>query len=301
MVSGMAAERRAAVAGVTGFVGRELPALLAEHGFSVTGVSRSGKGDLPGVDRWQKPDALDFSGHEVVINLAGEPVNQRWTEERKKRFHESRVGYTGRIVAAIARLPERERPRVLVNASAVGYYGDRGDEFLTESAAPGSGYLADLCVDWEKAAAEAEPLGVRTVMVRIGMVLGREGGAYRQLRGIFRAGIGGRLGSGRQWMPWIHVADLRAGIIHAALSETIHGPVNGTAPSPERNADFTRKFAAAVHRPAIFPVPGFALKLVFGEFAQALLDSERAVPSALVADGFTFRFQTLEEALADLG
>ncbi|WAC20321.1 TIGR01777 family oxidoreductase [Luteolibacter sp. SL250] len=296
----MAEKRKAAVAGVTGLVGRGLPALLAEQGFSVTGISRGGAGNVPGVDRWQRPEAMDLSGHQAVINLAGEPVNQRWTEERKKRFRDSRVGYTEKLVAAIGRLPEGERPEVLVNASAVGYYGNRGDEFLTEAAGAGDGYLADLCRDWEDAAMAAEDLGVRTVMLRIGLVLGKEGGAYRQLRGIFRMGIGGRLGDGRQWMPWIHIDDLRRGIIHAVVSGTLRGPVNGTAPAPERNADFTRKFTAAMHRPAIFPVPAFALKLAFGEFAQALLDSGRAVPSALVADGFVFRFGTLEDALAGL-
>ncbi len=300
MLVGMAEEKKAAVAGVTGLVGRGLPALLAAEGFSVTGISRAGNGDVPGVARWQKPDAVDLSGHQVVINLAGEPVNQRWTEDRKERFRESRVGYTEKIVAAMGRLPEGERPRVLVNASAVGYYGNRGDEFLTEAAEAGEGYLADLCKDWETAAMGAEPLGVRVVMVRIGLVLGKEGGAFRQLRGIFRLGIGGRLGDGRQWMPWIHLDDLRRGIVHAAVSGTMQGPVNGTAPTPERNVDFTKKFAAAMRRPAVLPVPGFALRLAFGEFAQALLDSGRAVPSALVADGFAFRFGTLEDALADL-
>jgi uncharacterized protein (TIGR01777 family) len=296
----MAGEKRVAVAGVTGLVGRGLAPLLAAQGFSVTGISRAGTGDVPGVDRWQKPDSLDLSGHQAIINLAGEPVNQRWTEERKKRFRESRVGYTEKLVAAIGRPPEGERPAILVNASAVGYYGNRGDEFLTEAAEAGHGYLADLCRDWEAAAMGAEQFGVRVVTVRIGLVLGKEGGAYRQLRGIFRLGIGGRLGDGQQWMPWIHLEDLRRGIVHAVVSGNLRGPVNGTAPTPERNVDFTKKFAAAMRRPAVLPVPGFALKLVFDEFAQALLDSERAVPSALVADGFVFRFSTLEGALAGL-
>ncbi len=300
MVSGMAGEKRAAVAGVTGFVGRGLPGLLGARGFAVTGISRGEKAGIPGIDRWQKPETLDFSGHQVVINLAGEPVNQRWTAEAKRRFRESRVDYTEKIVGAIRRLPEADRPRVLVNASAVGYYGDRGDDFLIETAGPGAGYLADLCRDWEAAAQGAADLGVRTVLVRIGMVLGKEGGAFRQLRGIFKWGIGGRLGHGRQWMPWVHLDDLRAAIIHAAVSETLEGPVNGTAPAPERNADFTRKLAAALHRPAFLPVPAFPLKLAFGEFAGALFDSERAVPSALVSDGFQFRFNRLEDALGNL-
>lgn len=296
----MAGERRAVIAGVTGLVGRGLPPLLDELGFSVTGISRAGSGDVPGVERWQTPADMDLSGHEVIINLAGEPVNQRWTEERKRHIRESRVGYTQGIVAAIGRLPEGQRPAVLVNASAVGFYGNRGDEFLTETSVAGGGYLADLCKDWEAAAIGAEELGVRTVMIRIGVVLGKEGGAFRQLRGIFRLGMGGRLGSGRQWMPWIHIEDLRRSIVHAAVSGSLRGPVNGTSPVPERNVDFTKKFALAVHRPALLPVPGFALKLVFGEFAQALLDSERAVPSALVADDFRFKFQTLDQAFMDL-
>ena len=300
MVDGMAGEKRVAIAGVTGLVGRGLPGLLAARGFAVTGISRGGKGNIPGIDRWQTPDTLDFSGHHAVINLAGEPVNQRWTATAKRRFRESRIGYTEEIVEAIGRLPRNARPQVLVNASAVGYYGDRADEFLTESSPPGSGYLADLCRDWEAAAHGAADLGLRTVMIRIGMVLGKEGGAFRQLKGVFKWGIGGRLGHGRQWMPWIHLDDLRQGIVHAVVSDTLEGAVNGTAPAPERNADFTKKFASAMHRPALLPVPAFALKLVFGEFAGALFDSQRAVPSALVADGFEFRFHRLEDALADL-
>ena len=300
MVDGMAGEKRVAIAGVTGLVGRGLPGLLAARGFAVTGISRGGKGNIPGIDRWQTPDTLDFSGHHAVINLAGEPVNQRWTATAKRCFRESRIGYTEEIVEAIGRLPRNTRPQVLVNASAVGYYGDRADEFLTESSPPGSGYLADLCRDWEAAAHGAADLGLRTVMIRIGMVLGKEGGAFRQLKGVFKWGIGGRLGHGRQWMPWIHLDDLRQGIVHAVVSDTLEGAVNGTAPAPERNADFTKKFASAMHRPALLPVPAFALKLVFGEFAGALFDSQRAVPSALVADGFEFRFHRLEDALADL-
>jgi uncharacterized protein (TIGR01777 family) len=300
MLEDMSGEKRAAIAGVTGLVGDGLAPLLVAQGYSVTGISRAGTGDVPGVSSWQKPDALDLSGHHAVINLAGEPVNQRWTEERKKRFRESRVNYTEKLVAAIGQLPHGDRPEVLVNASAVGYYGHRGDEFLTEAAEPGAGYLADLCRDWEDAAMKAEKFGVRVVKLRIGLVLGRKGGAYRQLRGIFRLGVGGRLGGGRQWMPWIHLEDLQRGIVHSVVSRSIHGAVNGTAPSPERNSDFTKKFAIAMDRPALLPVPGFALKAVFGEFAQALLDSSRAVPSALVADGFSFKFSSLEEALADL-
>lgn len=292
--------QRAAIIGVTGFVGHGLPALLAEMGVATTGISRSGKGALPGIDRWQTPDTLDFSGHQAVINLAGEPIDRRWTEKNRRLFRESRVGLTNRVVAAIAKLPADARPKVLVNASAVGIYGDRGDEILTDTTRRGTGYLADLCHDWEHAAQDAESLGVRVIRLRTGIVLGKNGAAFEKLLAVFKLGIGGRLGSGKQWMPWIHLADHRAAILHTLFSENPSGPINLTAPHPERNRDFTRKLAAALHRPAILPSPAFALRLMLGEFSSALLASQRALPAALQADGFQFRFPTLEEALADL-
>lgn len=291
---------RVAIVGVTGFVGRGLPGIFAEKGVATTGISRAGNGSTSGVDRWQSPDTLDFSGHQAVINLSGEPIDQRWNDRSRQKFHESRVGLTTRVVAAISKLPENERPAVLVNASAVGIYGDRGEEMLIDTARPGSGYLADLCADWENAALGAEALGVRVVRLRIGIVLGKGGSAFEKLRFVIRLGIGGRLGSGQQWMPWIHLEDLRAAIVHSVFSEDLQGPVNGTAPNPERNIDLTRTLAAALHRPAIFPAPAFALKLVLGEFGSALLAGQRAIPAALQADGFHFRFPTLEAAVADL-
>lgn len=296
----MREKRRVAVFGVTGFIGRGLVDLLAGEGFSVTGICRGGKGSVPGVDAWQSTEAPDLAGHEVVINLAGEPIARRWTAENMRRFHESRAGLTRRIVAAMAALSDEARPRLLVNASAVGIYGNRGDEELTEQSAPGGGYLAELCRDWEAAAHEAEALGVRVVCLRTGIVLGNDGEAFRKLATVFKCGIGGRLGNGRQWMPWIHVADQRAAILHAVLSDSLTGPLNLCAPHPERNSDFTRKFAAAVHRPAIFPVPGFALKLALGGFGGALLEGQRALPEKLIGDGFQFRFPTLGQALGDL-
>ena len=292
--------QRAAILGVTGFVGRGLPALFAEKGVACTGISRSRGSTVRGVDRWQTPDTLDFSGHQAVINLGGEPINQRWNAKSRLLFHESRVGLTHRVVEAIAELPADARPKVLVNASAVGIYGDRGDEILTETSAQGHGYLSDLCHDWEEAALAAESLGVRVVRLRTGVVLGKTGAAFEKLLRIFKSGIGGRLGSGQQWMSWIHLADLRAAFLHAVLSESLTGPVNTTAPYPERNRDLTRKLAYSLHRPAIFPVPAFALKLIIGGFGSALLSSQRAIPVALQADGFHFQFPTLEAALADL-
>lgn len=296
----MHSQSRVAILGVTGFIGRGLPSLFSEKSVATTGISRSGGGSASGIDRWQTPTTLDFAGHHAVINLAGEPIARRWTAHNKIRFHESRVVVTRRIVDAIARLPADARPKVLVNTSAVGIYGDRADEILTEASTPGCGYLADLCREWEAAAIEAESLGVRVIRLRIGIVLGREGEAFKKLVTLFKTGLGGRLGSGRQWMPWIHVDDLRAAIIHSVFSTSIQGPVNGSAPFAERNADFTRKLASALHRPAIFPVPGFALKLALGGFSSALLAGQHTKPVALEADGFNFRFPTLESALADL-
>ncbi len=292
--------RRTSIIGVSGFIGSGLPGLFADQGMACTGVSRTGEGCVPGVVRWQKLDALDLAGHEAVVNLAGAPISQRWTERNKRVFHESRVGVTRQVVDAIRALPEEGRPKVLVNGSAVGIYGDREDEVLIEASAPGDGYLSELCRDWEDAAVEAEELGVRVVRLRTGIVLGHGGEAFEKLVTVFRAGIGGRLGSGRQWMPWIHALDLRAAIVHAVLSQSLAGPVNGCAPAAERNADFTRKLAAALHRPAVFPVPGFALKLALGGFGGALLASQHARPDALEADGFKFRFATLDAALEDL-
>jgi uncharacterized protein len=289
-----------AIIGVTGFIGQGLPAMFAAEGFACTGVSRSGAGSVDDVGRWQTPENLDLSNHHAVINLAGEPIDRRWTAENKRRFHESRVGVTRRVVNAIRALPANLRPKVLVNTSAVGIYGDRSDEVLTESASPGDGYLAELCDQWEAAAIEAETLGVRVVRPRIGVVLGRDGAAFGKLLRIFRSGLGGRLGSGNQWMAWIHLDDLRAALVHAVVSESLRGAANCTAPHPERNRDFTCKFAAALHRPAALPVPGFALKLALGGFGGALLASQRALPAALEADGFHFRHPTLESALANL-
>jgi uncharacterized protein len=291
---------RVAIIGVTGFIGRGLPALLAQAGIACTGINRSGSGQVPGVDRWQAADALDLSGHSAVINLAGEPIDQRWNYANRARFHESRIGVTRRIVHSLRDLPAGQRPAVLINASAVGIYGDRGDEVLDESAAPGSGYLADLCREWEDAANQARSLGVRVVTPRIGIVLGRGGAAFQKLLLVFKTGLGGKLGSGQQWMPWIHLDDLRAALIHALRTDTLEGPVNCSAPSPLRNLDFTRQLAAALHRPAIFAVPGIALKIVLGGFGSALLAGQNTRPNALEASGFRFTYPTLESALNEL-
>lgn len=292
--------KRVLIYGASGFIGSGLSGMLAAEGYELTGVSRKGEGNVKGISHWVKPNAVDLRGFSAIVNLAGAPIDQRWTEARKKEFHASRVGVTEDIVARIAALPEAERPEVLLNGSAVGFYGDGGDVALSENAALGEGYLAELCEAWEKAALPAEALGVRTVLFRIGVVLGSGGKAFEKLMTVFKLGIGGRLGSGKQWMPWIHVDDLRAAMVFCLQNREISGVVNGTAPEPETNAALTRKLARAVGRWEFLPVPGFALKLALGGFGGFLLASQRAVPTKLTDANFPFRYPTLDEALRDL-
>lgn len=296
----MRAGEKVLILGVTGAIGRGLPALLAANGLEVTGLSRGANPWVYGVSDWQHPKNLEVSGYDVVINLAGESVAQPWTASNKQKFYDSRIKLTENLVDAMGQLKKAQRPRVLINASAVGYYGDRSDHELTESSSLGEGYLAELCRDWEAAAMEAERLGVRVVTLRTGVVLGRGCDAWDKLAGVLKTGLGGPLGNGRQWMPWIHLEDLRSAILHMVTSEGLKGPVNGTAPTPERNRDLSRKVAAAFGRRALLPVPAFGLRLMLGGFASALLASQRALPAKLEADGFTFRYPTLEEALKDL-
>ncbi len=291
---------RVAIYGVSGFVGKGLASLLADEGWEVIGVSRKGTGNLDGVSSWHTPDGIDLSGCRAVINLAGEPIDQRWTADKKQVFHASRIGVTEQIVKKIADLPAELRPRVLVNASAVGYYGDRQDEILSESSAAGEGYLADLCMAWENAATSAEAFGVRVVKLRIGVVLGRDGRAFQKLEKVFRFGLGGRLGSGRQWTPWIHVDDLRRAVVFSLVHDNLSGAVNGSAPNPVTNKELTHLLAKAVGRWVFFPVPGLVLKLVLGGFGDALLGGQRALPEQLLDAGFEFRYSKLEDALEDL-
>jgi len=292
------------VSGGTGFIGRRLVERLIRDGHSVGVWSRR-----PGLEKragvasfyWdplkEEPPSERVNGMDAILHLAGEPVNQRWDEEVKKRIRDSRVLGTRRLVDAIA--GARHRPKILVSTSAIGYYGERGDEILTENSGPGKGFLADVCQEWEAEAMRAEALGLRVIRLRIGFVLGCDGGALGQMLPVFRAGLGGPLSSGKQWMPWIHVADV-TGLFAFALESPVSAVWNAASPHPVTNRDFTRALAGAVHRPAVFPVPGFALKLMFGELGQHMLDSARVVPDGALKAGYNFAYPDIDEALASL-
>jgi len=276
-----------AITGASGFIGRNLAARLAAEGHSTRSISlRSGIA----------PDA--FAGCDAVVHLAGEPVAQRWTVSAKKKILDSRVDGTRAVVQAI--VETNPPPAILICASGIGYYGSRGDDILTENAAPAADFLGEVVLAWEREALHAEMLGVRVVCPRFGVVLGRDGGALPKMMAPFRLGLGGRIGSGKQWMSWIHIDDLVNLIVFALSNVTLSGAVNAVAPHPVTNAEFTRELARALHRPAIFPVPGFALKLLFGEMASMLLGGQRAIPQAALAAGFQFRYSELGSALAAL-
>ncbi len=292
------------ISGGTGFIGRRIVDRLLGNGHYVGVWSRK-----PGLETrsavasftWDplqgEPPAESLNTMDAVIHLAGEPVAQRWNAEVKRRIRDSRVLGTRRLVDAIGRV--QHKPKVLVSASAIGYYGERGDEVLTETSKPGSGFLSYVCREWEEEADRAAEFGLRVVKLRIGFVLGKDGGALAQMVPAFRAFVGGRLGSGKQWMPWIHVSDVASLFVHAAESD-ISGVWNATSPNPVTNATFTRELAGALHRPALIPIPPFALKLAFGELGQHMLDSARVSPEAALKAGFPFSYPDLGPALKDL-
>jgi len=271
-----------AITGASGFVGRALVQRLRASGHSITAISLR-----------TQPSPEVFAGCQALVNLAGEPIAQRWTAAVRERISTSRIQGTRSLVAAIRKYP----PPVLVSASAVGYYGSRGDEILTEDSPPSSDFLGQVALGWEQEAHAAEQFGVRVVIPRIGVVLGRGGGALAQMLLPFRLGVGGRLGTGEQWMSWIALDDVISLIEFAIADANLSGPVNAVAPNPVTNAVFTRELAAALHRPAIFPVPSIALKILFGEMSQILLGGQRVIPQAASRAGFQFRFADLREAL----
>jgi len=273
------------ITGASGFIGRELSKRLAAAGHVVRPVSL--RGTLA---------AGALAGANAVINLAGEPVAQRWTTSARDKILRSRVEGTKALVAAMRAQP----PQVLINASAVGYYGSRGDEILIESAPPAQDFLGRVALAWEEAAQAAEPLGVRVARIRIGVVLGKGGGALSKMLLPFRLGVGGRLGNGKQWMSWIHIDDLMELITFLMRESTVRGVFNATSPFPVTNREFTQALAEALHRPAIIPVPAFALRWALGEMAEVVLGSQRAIPDAAQRAGFVFEHPDIFTALAQI-
>jgi uncharacterized protein (TIGR01777 family) len=243
------------------------------------------------------PPPESLAGADAVINLAGEPIAQRWNDDVKQRIRETRVTGTRNLVQALGAC--EGRPGLLICGSAIGYYGSRGDEVLTESSAPGSGFMADVCTAWEKEADAAAGLGMRVVKLRTGVVLGTQGGALAKMLPPFKSGMGGKLGHGDQWMSWIHLDDL-VGIIEHALNNPLSGPVNGTSPKPVTNADFTKAMSNALGRPAVFAMPAFMVKTMFGEMSEVMLGSQRVLPKAAEDAGYKFRFPDLNPTLQNL-
>lgn len=293
------------ITGATGFIGRQVILYMRDRGHEIVVLTRDAEKApvrLPiacPVFCWQsadQPQREAFAGVDAVVHLAGENIINRWTPSRKKEIIASRVESTRQLVAAMKNLDSK--PKVFVCASAIGYYGDRGDEVLDESAESGEGFLPDLCRQWEDAAQQAEESGIRVVSLRIGVVLGHDGGALQPMLPPFRLGFGGKVGSGRQWMSWIHVRDLAGLVLHAIETNTMQGPINAVSPDPLPNVEFTQTLASVLKRPHLFPVPGFVLKIIMGETAQVVLTSQRVISRK--ADGYEFVFPELKAALEDI-
>jgi len=293
------------VTGATGLVGTALVAALAREGHTVCRLVRSATkktgGTVGTFDVAWDPETGDLGGAavgaEAVVNLGGASiVAGRWTGARKKILRTSRVDSTRALIAALGKM--NAKPDVLVSASAVGFYGNRGDEILTEDSAPGNDFLGNLTKDWETEALQAEQFGTRVVLARFGIILASEGGALPEMMLPFKFGVGGRIGDGKQWMSWATLEDVVAILRLSLIKRELRGPINVVAPEPARNADFVKELAKAMHRPAIFPAPAVALRLAMGEMADALLlSSQRAVPQKLTREGYSFASGNLKDAL----
>lgn len=293
--------------GASGLIGKKLSQLLRADNHEVIGLTRSTalvEAEPKNWLLWKDPGGTAIpsgylEGIDGIVNLAGEPIaGRRWTSEQKQKIRDSRVLVTRRIVEALENASKR--PAFLVSASAIGFYGDRGDELLTETSAPGTGFLAEVCREWEDEALRARQFNVRVVNIRVGVVLSREAGALAEMQGIFNFGLGGVLGSGRQWFPWIHINDIANLFRFAVEQSKLEGPINGTAPEPVRNSEFTLALANAMRRPAFLPVPSIAIRALWGEMAELVLGGARVIPDAAQRCGFNFGFPDIRGALKDL-
>jgi len=292
---------RILVSGVSGPIGAALLPTLKTRGYE---IKRLVRGAAAADDQilWNpgKPIAPEtVSGFDAVVHLAGESIVGRWTNEKKRKIRDSRVAGTTALAQALAQA--KDKPQVFASCSAIGYYGDRGNEVLNEESAPGAGFLPDVCREWEAATGAAVDAGIRTVQMRTGVVLSAAGGALRKMLPPFKMGVGGRIGDGQQWMSWIDVQDMVGAIHHILKSDLLQGPVNMVAPKPVTNAEFTATLASVLSRPAIFPMPAFVVKLAFGEMGETvLLGSQRVEPGQLVMSGYPFRFSSLRASLENI-
>jgi uncharacterized protein len=306
---------RVTITGATGLIGRRVVARLRARGDEVTVLSRdperartrlesatAGPGALQaaGWDLWSQAAPTEaLTGRDAIVHLAGENIAQRWSEGAKERIRESRMKGTAHLVAAIGALPEDQRPRVLVSSSGVGYYGAHGEEPIDEEAPPGADFLAQTCCEWEQRAQAAERLGVRVLRIRTGVVLDQSGGALSKMLPPFKLGVGGPVAGGRQYMSWIHVEDLVGMMIAAIDDERWDGAINATAPEPVPNRDFSKALGRALHRPALLPVPGAALKALYGDMSVLVTSGARVLPARALVLGYEFRFPKLDGALLD--
>jgi uncharacterized protein (TIGR01777 family) len=294
---------KVAVTGATGLIGRAVVRELVERGDHVVALSRdASRANLDGAEvvEWRDPKsepapAAAFAGVDGVIHLLGEPIAQRWSEAAKREIHDSRALGTRNLVAGLG--AAGQRPSVLVSQSATGYYGPHGDEPVDESAGPGDSFEASVVADWEEEARAAEQLGMRVVLCRTGVVLSPSGGALEKMLTPFKLGVGGPVAGGRQYLPWVHIDDVVGALLFALANDTASGPINVTAASPVTNKEFSRALGHALHRPAIMPVPGFALRLLYGEMATIVTTGVRAVPRRLQELGYDFRRPELAGAL----
>jgi uncharacterized protein len=301
---------RVAVTGATGTIGQALVRRLLEQGDEVTVLSRDAAGARERLGgsvealEWpdpkgEPPPADALRGRDGVVNLLGERLDQRWSDDTKREIRDSRVLGTRNLVAALRDLPESERPAVLVSQSASGYYGPRGDEPVDESEPAGDDFLAGVVAAWEAAAREAEEVGLRVVVTRTGVILAESGGAIEKMLTPFKLGVGGPVAGGRQYLPWVHVDDSAGAIAFCLRTEGASGPVNVSAPEPATNAEFSKALGRVLRRPAVLPVPGLALKLLYGEMAQVVTTGVRMVPARLQELRYEFRHPELDAALRD--
>lgn len=292
--------------GGTGFVGTFLSQELARQGHDLTILTRKkeppasprdGIRFVTGDPKQEGPWMEEVPQHDWIINLAGASISAKWTEENKRIFYDSRVLTTRNLVTALA---GGDRRQLFCSTSAPGYYGSRGEEELTEESPPGQNFLASLARDWEAAALKAHDLGIRTVITRFGIVLGRGGGMLGELVPLYKKFLGGPIGTGMQWLSWIHIQDLARAFLFLPEHPELTGPVNFTSPNPVRNRDFAKALGRALGRPAFMPAPAFMLRLILGEFAEAVLTGQKILPQRLLAAGFQFRFPTIDQALQNL-